>query len=92
MVGCGTLLVERIERMPARKNSAASAGGNSAWVMTASIVAAPAAASALAQVINVPPEETMSSTSSTGRPANLARSANPMSTERSPRRVFCATA
>src|SRR5690349_8917992 len=30
LVGCGTLLVDRTERMPARPNSVISAGGNSA--------------------------------------------------------------
>ena len=49
LVGCGTLDVERMERMPAFANSVAMSGGNSAWVMMASTAVAPAAVSALAQ-------------------------------------------
>lgn len=41
LVGCETLLVERIERMPERANSFMVAGGNSAWVTMASMVVAP---------------------------------------------------
>ncbi len=51
----------------------------------------PRPSSAFAQAIKVPPDETISSTSSTGRPATSAGSAKPISTERSPRRIFCAT-
>ena len=70
LLGCSTPFVERIERMPARANSVRSSALNRAWVMMTSIAVAPAAASALAQAIKVPPEETMSSTRSTGRPAS----------------------
>src|ERR1035437_3941948 len=92
LVGCGTLLVERMERMPASANSIAISGGNRACVITASIALAPAALSAFAQAIKVPPDETISSTSSTGRPATDAGSGNQLYTARSPRRIFCATA
>ena len=91
LLGCGTLEVERTERMPAFANSVVMSGGNSACVMTASMAVAPAAVSALAQVVRVPPEETISSTSNTGRPAIRAASAKLISTERSSRRIFCAT-
>ena len=44
LVGCGTLWVERTERMPDRQHvTVRISGGNSAWVTMASIVAAPAA-------------------------------------------------
>ncbi|MGY4417654.1 hypothetical protein ACVWY2_000079 [Bradyrhizobium sp. JR6.1] len=56
-VGCGTLFVERIERMPDRSISQPSSSGNNACVTTASIAVAPDAASALAQAIRVPPDE-----------------------------------
>ena len=62
--------------------------GNSAWVTTASIAVAPAAVSAFAQAIMVPPEETISSTIKAGRPAMSAGSVKSISTERSPRRIF----
>src|SRR5450759_4001828 len=91
LVGCGTLDVDRMERMPASANSVALPGGNKACAMMASTAVAPAAASALAQAIRVPPDETISSTSSTGRPATDAGSARPISTARSPRRIFRAT-
>ena len=66
--------------------------GNSACVTMASIIVAPAAVNALAQAIMVPPEETISSTIKAGRPGNsMASPGNAISTERSPRRVFCAT-
>lgn len=81
LVGCGTLWVERIERMPASIMSRQSCSGNSACVTTASIVVAPAVVSALAQAIMVPPEETISSTIKVGRPAMDARSGNLISTE-----------
>ena len=45
-----------------------------------------------AQAISVPPDDTMSSTSRAGRPANSFGSAKAISTERSPRRVLRATA
>src|SRR5665647_543392 len=92
LLGCGTLDVERMERMPALANAVAMSGGNSACVITASTAVAPAAVSALAQAIRVPPEATISSTSNTGRPATGSASAKLISTERSPRRILWATA
>ncbi len=88
LVGCGTLSLDLTVRIPASNSVRTSSGGNSAWVTTASTVAAPAAYSAFAHVVSVPPDETMSSTSSTGRPANSAGSAKLIATERSLRRVF----
>src|SRR6476646_7747026 len=64
LVGCGTLSVERTERMPASLNAPTISGGNRACVTIASMPVAPAASSAFAATINVAPEETMSSTSS----------------------------
>src|SRR5665213_552107 len=92
LVGCGTLWVERIDRRPASKNRAVISGGNNAWVMMASTVLAPAATSALVHAKIVPPDDTISSTRTTGRPANMAGSANVISTERSLCRVLRATA
>ena len=57
-----------------RLNSLSSSGGNSACITTASIEVAPDDASASAQAISVPPEETISSMTSTGRRRNSAGS------------------
>ena len=74
LVKCGTLCVERIERIPDAAISSQAAPGNSACVTTTSMAVAPAAVSALAQAMMVPPDETMSSTISAGRPAMRAPS------------------
>jgi hypothetical protein len=74
LVKCGTLCVERIERIPAETISLQAGSGNRACVTTASMTVASVAVSALAQATMVPPDETMSSTIRAGRPAMQALS------------------
>ncbi len=69
LVGCGTLSVERMVRMPALAKSRSHRRRKQRVGDDRVDRVAPAASSALAQAISVPPEETMSSTSSAGRPA-----------------------
>jgi len=75
--GNGWLLQEITTRLPGRIDPAETSF---------------ASVSDLAQAVKVPPEETMSSTRSTGRFNNKAGSTKAISTERSPRRVLRATA
>ena len=91
LVGCGTLVVERTERMPACMRSSIKSEENSAWVTMASTEVAPAAMTLRAQAIIVLPEETISSTMSTARPATAFGSSRTILTERSSRRAFRAT-